>query len=179
VSTMVEGERGRVWNRWSLLAVLCGVALGLGAYTFEYGEGTSYLSTDPEACVNCHIMQSQYDAWQKASHHTVAVCVDCHLPHSGIEKWIAKADNGYRHSKAFTFQDFHEPIRMIQRNAEILQENCLRCHADLVHELVAGARRVDDALECIHCHRDVGHGPRAGLGGAWRPGLETTEGRSP
>jgi cytochrome c nitrite reductase small subunit len=117
-------------------------------------------------------MRPQYDGWQKASHHAVAVCVDCHLPPGGIEKWIAKADNGYRHSKAFTFQDFHEPIRMTRRNAEILQSNCLRCHADFVHEQVAGATTADDAIQCVHCHSRVGHGPRAGLGGAWRAAEE-------
>jgi cytochrome c nitrite reductase small subunit len=150
---------------WLLLAVLCGAGLGVGAYTFDYAEGTSYLSTDPRACVNCHIMQSQYDGWQKASHHTVAACVDCHLPPGGIGKWIAKADNGYRHSKAFTFQDFAEPIRMVPRNQRILQENCLRCHADFVHDQIAGATTDKDAIRCVHCHSRVGHGPRAALGG--------------
>lgn len=145
---------------------MCGATLGIGAYTFEYAEGTSYLSTDPAACVNCHIMRPQYDGWHKASHHTVAGCVDCHLPEKGLAKWIAKASNGYRHSKAFTLQDFEEPIRMTQGNAQILQANCLRCHGDLVHELVASSRNAEDALQCVHCHRGVGHGERASLGGA-------------
>lgn len=145
---------------------MCGAALGIGAYTFEYAEGTSYLSKDPAACVNCHIMRPQYDGWQKSSHHTVAGCVDCHLPEKGLAKWIAKASNGYRHSKAFTLQDFEEPIRMTRGNAEILQANCLRCHEDLVHDLVASTRSEADAIQCVHCHSGVGHGERAALGGA-------------
>jgi len=148
-----------------MLAVLAGVAVGLGGFTFDYAEGTSYLSTDPAACVNCHIMRPQYDSWQKASHHTAAGCVDCHLPPSGLAKWIAKADNGYRHSKAFTLQDFHEPIRITPGNAAILQDNCLRCHGDLVHELAPGFRDAGDDVSCVHCHSSVGHGPLAGLGG--------------
>src|SRR3954463_3049893 len=52
-----------------ILAGLTGVALGLGSYTFYYGEGGSYLSTNPQACVNCHIMREQYDGWSKSSHH--------------------------------------------------------------------------------------------------------------
>ncbi|GJM22407.1 MAG: cytochrome c nitrite reductase small subunit [Planctomycetota bacterium] len=150
---------------WLLLALMAGGALGLGGYTFHYAEGTSYLSTDPKACVNCHIMRPQYDSWQKASHHISAGCVDCHLPASGIEKWIAKADNGYRHSKAFTFQDFPEPIRITPGNAEILQNNCVRCHSDLVHELAPGVGGAQEAVSCVHCHSSVGHGVRAGLGG--------------
>lgn len=150
---------------WLMLAVLVGVAAGVGGFTFDYAEGTSYLSTDPAACVNCHIMQPQYDSWQKASHHTAAGCVDCHLPASGLAKWIAKADNGWRHSKAFTLQDFPEPIRITPGNAGILQDNCLRCHADLVHELAPGFGGPAEAVSCVHCHADVGHGVRAGLGG--------------
>jgi cytochrome c nitrite reductase small subunit len=143
------------------LAIVGGLAAGIGAYTFQYAEGLSYLSKDPRACVNCHIMQPQFDSWQKASHHTVAACVDCHLPADGMAKWIAKASNGWHHSKGFTFQDFEEPIRIKGDNARILQENCLRCHADLVHD----AFTMGGEMSCVHCHRDVGHGERAGLGG--------------
>jgi hypothetical protein len=65
-----------------------------------------YFSKDPAACANCHIMNSEYDSWQKASHHTVAKCVDCHLPHDFVPKYLAKAENGMRHSYGFTFQNF-------------------------------------------------------------------------
>jgi len=50
----------------ALTAGSFGVLLGLGGTTFDYAEGLSYLSTDPAACANCHIMQPQYDAWHKA-----------------------------------------------------------------------------------------------------------------
>ncbi len=147
-----------------VLAVLFGGLLGLGVFTFQYGEGLSYFSTDPSACVNCHIMQPQYDSWQKASHHTVATCVDCHLPHAFMAKWLAKGENGLLHSKAFTFQDFHEPIFIRKRNQRILHDNCLHCHADLVHELVVGTVTDSDGARCVQCHRSVGHGASVGLG---------------
>lgn len=138
---------------------LAGVVTGLGAFAFHYGEGLSYFSKDPTACTNCHVMRPYYDSWQKASHHTVAVCVDCHLPHDTVRKYIAKADNGYRHSVAFTLQNFHEPIQIIPRNARILQHNCLACHESMVHELTLGATTDEHAVTCVHCHSDVGHGP--------------------
>lgn len=141
----------------TVVGALSGVVFGIGLFTFDYGEGLSYFSTDPLACVNCHVMQDAYDAWTKASHHTAAKCVDCHLPHDGIEKWIAKADNGYRHSKAFTFMDFHEPLQITPRNARILQDNCLRCHGDFVHEMIS-AGPIELSGACVHCHVDVGHG---------------------
>ena len=148
----------------TVLAVLIGALLGLGGFTFQYGEGLSYFSNDPAACVNCHIMQPQYDSWQKASHHTVAACIDCHLPHDFVPKWIAKAENGYLHSRAFTFQDFHEPIVIRERNAEILRENCVACHGDLMHQSLALASSEREPVNCIHCHKSVGHGETTGLG---------------
>src|SRR5262245_2769457 len=142
------------------LAALIGTVLGMGGFTFRYAEGLSYFSTDPRACKNCHIMNEQYASWTKAPHHAVATCVDCHLPHDFIGKYIAKAENGYHHSKGFTLQDFHEPIMIKERNAQILQENCLHCHEDFVHDIVRGSTTAEDAVRCVHCHRSIGHGAR-------------------
>lgn len=158
-----------------ILAAASGVLIGLGAYTFRYAEGLSYLSPDPKACVNCHIMRPQYDGWQKASHHTVATCVDCHLPHDLVPKYLAKAENGLWHSKGFTLQDFPEPIRMRPVSQRILEHNCASCHADFVHDMLAVAPshaagdqqapgHMHETLSCIHCHRTVGHGDPVGLG---------------
>src|SRR5688572_17989710 len=65
-----------------LLSVAIGGAAGLGAYTFMYAKGASYLTNNPAACANCHIMNDQYDGWIKSSHRSVAGCNDCHTPHS-------------------------------------------------------------------------------------------------
>jgi cytochrome c nitrite reductase small subunit len=142
------------------LAIVLGISLGLGGYTFYYAQGLSYFSTDPVACANCHIMRDEYDSWNRSSHHAVAACVDCHLPHELVPKYMAKASNGWHHSKGFTLQDFHEPIMIKPANAAILQESCLKCHGDLVHEIVAGSTTANDAVSCVHCHNNVGHGPR-------------------
>jgi len=162
--------QGLLWrlNRTTLaflVGIPIGLTFGLGGFTFIYAEGFSYLSSDPKACVNCHIMRQEYDSWQKGSHHVAAKCIDCHLPHDLAGKYIAKSENGYHHSKGFTFQDFHEPIMIKPKNSRILQENCLACHEGLVHDLVAGATSHRNALECVHCHQSVGHGDRTGVGG--------------
>ena len=81
-------------------ACLLGIPAGVGAFTFVYAKGFSYLSTDPRACVNCHVMNAQYDAWRMSGHRHTATCVECHLPHTGLAKWLAKADHGFRHSAA-------------------------------------------------------------------------------
>jgi cytochrome c nitrite reductase small subunit len=142
-----------------LLAGTVGLFAGVGTYTFYYGQGHSYLSNDPKACVNCHIMRDQYEGWQKAPHHAVATCNDCHTPTSLIPKYLSKAENGFWHSKGFTLQDFHEPIQIKPRNAAILQNNCVRCHEQIVGEINTHAGEQGRMLDCVHCHREVGHGP--------------------
>ena len=142
-----------------LLVVISGVCLGLGGYTFYYAKGASYLSNDPKACVNCHIMNDQYTGWLKSSHHAVATCNDCHVPHDFFRKYLAKGENGWHHSRAFTMQDFHEPIMIKSRNAAVLQENCLHCHQALVDELVPDRGPHGGDIQCAKCHWDVGHGP--------------------
>ncbi len=157
--------------RWKVIlglsAVSVGILAGIGLATLHYANATSYLSTNPAACVNCHIMQPQYDSWQKSSHHALATCVDCHLPHDSlVSKYLTKAEHGWNHSKGFTLQNFPEPIQISHKTAHVLQANCVRCHDDLVHAQSSGE---EGAPDCRHCHRDVGHGPRAGLGGPLRP----------
>lgn len=142
-----------------LLAVLLGMLGGVGAFTFGYGQGASYLSNDPAACANCHVMQGHYDSWQNSSHRHVAVCNDCHLPHSFFGKWFTKADNGFFHSLAFTLENFHEPIQIKARNRRVTQQACVYCHQDLVHQMLPNTPR-GDMLACIHCHADVGHAQR-------------------
>lgn len=142
-----------------MLCILIGVACGTGGYTVRYAEGFSYLSSDPKACVNCHIMRDQYDGWQKASHHANATCNDCHVPHALIPKYLVKAENGLWHSKGFTLQDFHEPIRLRPVSSRILNHNCLDCHQDFVSHLLEYDAIGDETKGCVHCHASVGHGP--------------------
>lgn len=143
------------------LAVLVGVAVGVSTFTFQYAEGFSYMSNDPAACVNCHIMREQYDAWVKGPHHAVATCNDCHVRQGFVTKWVDKSVNGYHHSKAFTLQNFHEPILIGQRNAQITQSNCIRCHQGFVGEILHGGGKMNaSAVSCAHCHRNVGHATR-------------------
>ena len=140
-----------------LFACLLGVAVGIGAFTFVYAKGFSYLSTDPRACANCHIMNAQYDAWLKSGHRHVAGCVDCHLPHAGLEKWTTKAEHGFRHSAAFTLQNFKEPIEITPADRAIVQDNCVRCHEAFVHAVFASPGPASQELSCMHCHAGAGH----------------------
>jgi cytochrome c nitrite reductase small subunit len=148
----------------ALVVAFVGVLAGAGLYTFVYAKGYSYLSNDPNACANCHIMRPELDGWSKSSHHGVATCNDCHTPHDFVGKYLTKLENGYAHSRAFTFQDFHEPIEMRPQSRAIVLENCMGCHGDMVNSMLPdnasvrlGVHDVAPA-DCIQCHRAVGHG---------------------
>jgi cytochrome c nitrite reductase small subunit len=145
----------RPWGSVGLiLALVAGVVVGLGAYTFLYGRGYSYLLDDPAACVNCHIMRDNVDAWTVATHRTVT-CNACHVPKPLVPKYASKLRNGWFHSYAFTFEDV-QVIRIKAANQGILQRNCEACHArTIVHMHPPGAER---ARLCFECHRGVGHG---------------------
>lgn len=138
---------------------MLGVLLGLGAFTFGYGDGWSYMSNDPTACTNCHVMQEHFDSWVKSSHRNVAGCNDCHLPHDPIGKLVTKADNGFFHSLAFTTGDFPDPLRIKPRNRRVTQGTCLDCHADFVHAVLP-PQPGGETLLCVHCHDQVGHALR-------------------
>jgi cytochrome c nitrite reductase small subunit len=137
-----------------LLAGLLGIGTGIGSYTFIYAKGYSYLTNDPAACANCHVMGEQYDGWIKSSHRSVAACNDCHTPPQAVPKYLTKASNGFWHSFAFTTGRFREPLQIKPGNLEVTEEACRGCHQDIVQAIDNRGRR---ELSCVRCHRDVGH----------------------
>jgi cytochrome c nitrite reductase small subunit len=130
---------------------------GIGSYTFIYARGYSYLTNDPAACNNCHVMREQFDGWVKSSHRAVAVCNDCHTPHNLIGKYATKASNGFWHSFYFTTGLFPEPIRITARNRRITEQACRNCHQEIVQAIEGGAHGDKTELSCVRCHDSVGH----------------------
>ena len=106
------------------VGIAIGLAVGIGLFTFVYAKGYSYMSNDPVACANCHVMNEQFNGWQKSSHKNVATCNDCHTPADMIGKYSTKASNGFWHSYYFTFNNFHEPIQITERNRQITEASC-------------------------------------------------------
>lgn len=151
-------RRAAATVRGVVLAALIGMLFGASGWTFHTGRGTSYLSDDPAACVNCHIMRDQYASWQKSSHHAFATCNSCHVPHDFVGKWYTKAENGFWHSWGFTFGGFPEPIRARPVSRGIVEHNCRDCHRELVNELLGQHAATDHGNDCLHCHQHVGHG---------------------
>jgi cytochrome c nitrite reductase small subunit len=155
---MLFRKSGILRLSWTALAgIAVGAAAGIGGYTFVYAKGYSYLTNDPAACANCHLMQEYYDGWLKSSHRSVATCNDCHTPAGLIPKYRTKASNGFWHSYAFTTGDFPEPLRAKPHNKRIAEEACLKCHADVVETIGGVHANEEPGRSCVRCHGAVGH----------------------
>ncbi|MGQ0734621.1 MAG: cytochrome c nitrite reductase small subunit [Acidobacteriota bacterium] len=145
----------RIGHGMALGATL-GVLFGVGGYTFVYARGASYLTNDPAACANCHVMQEQYSGWLSSSHRSVATCNDCHAPHDAVGKYVTKMRNGFWHSFYFTTGRFPDPIRISTVNAGVTERTCRDCHGAVVQAIDAQPHAAGE-LGCVRCHRSVGH----------------------
>jgi cytochrome c nitrite reductase small subunit len=131
------------------ITILLGILAGIGIFTFFYARGYSYLTDNPTACINCHVMREEYNSW-KASAHRSQTCNDCHVPHSLVPKYLIKARNGFAHSYAFTFTK----VQVIQAkpvSQKVVQANCQRCH-----QPVTGHLNMEERY-CFDCHAETRH----------------------
>lgn len=151
--------------KWRLPAIIViGAMMGLGFYAVYLSRAHSYMSDDPKACINCHVMTPHYMTWNKSSHREVADCNACHVPHDNIfSKYYFKAKDGLWHAYVFTTRTEPEVIRARDASIEVIQENCVRCHIDqLTDEKLAD--NIEDYTHhrtdrlCWDCHKDVPHG---------------------
>ena len=124
----------------------------------------SYLSDDPQACVNCHVMTPVYNSWMHSSHREWAKCNDCHVPHDNVfNKYYFKAKDGLYHASVFLSRGEPEVIRMKEAGVEVVQSNCIRCHEDQVTDArlsVSVENHLENRTErkCWTCHQEVPHG---------------------
>ena len=140
------------------IGLILGLAIGLGAYTFVYAKGYSYLTNNPAACANCHVMGSYYGSWLKGPHRNAAVCNDCHTPHNLAGKYATKASNGFWHSFYFTSGRFPDNLHIKQSNLDIAEAACRHCHGEITAAIEAHAAGQPAAeIKCLRCHADAGH----------------------
>jgi cytochrome c nitrite reductase small subunit len=145
--------------RWRPVGFLTiGMALGMGLFVFHVSRAASYLSDKPETCMNCHVMTTEYVTWQHSSHAGVATCNDCHVPHTSLAaKYAFKAKDGLWHATVFTMRWEPQAIRLSAGAVPVVEDNCRRCHAQVVAEVAPAVHQSGD-LRCWDCHREVPHG---------------------
>lgn len=152
-------------RKWRTAAtILVAAFIGLGLYVVRLSNAVSYLSDDPQACVNCHVMTPQYITWTHSSHREVAHCNDCHVPQDNIvNKLYFKAMDGLYHSYVFTMRAEPQVIVARAPSVEVIQNNCIRCHVDQVTDaklagFVENHHQNRTERLCWDCHKEVPHG---------------------
>jgi len=150
---------------WILVVTLSvGIFVGLLAYVFYISKAWSYLSDEPETCVNCHIMSPQYATWNHSAHRSYTNCNSCHVPQDNIfRKYYFKAKDGLRHATIFTLRNEPQVIFIKEEGREAVQENCIRCHENVItdYKLKAYSDTYDhyrSDRKCWDCHRQTPHG---------------------
>lgn len=146
---MSRAAKTAIW----VVAVL--LALGaVGAFVMWGPPAVGEQFAKPEFCARCHVMKPQYESWQASNHSQLESCNDCHLPNNNfVRHWFWDGVVGVRDVVEFNFNLIPEHIDIKPRSADWVQENCYRCHAEVVqqvHPNVTG--------RCWECHRSVYHG---------------------
>ncbi|UZR98905.1 cytochrome c nitrite reductase small subunit [Chondrinema litorale] len=144
--------------------ILLGIMVGLGVYIAKISNVTSYLTDDPKACINCHVMTTEYITWNHSAHRQVATCNDCHVPHNNVfEQYAFKAKDGLYHATIYTLRTEPQAIIMHEAGQQAVQSNCIRCHFDQVTDAQSASwvqSHLNDRLDrtCWECHRETPHG---------------------
>lgn len=155
------------WRRTALFFIA--VIIGMGMFMAKEAKVMSYLSDDPQACVNCHVMTPVYNSWMHSSHREWASCNDCHVPHDNIfNQYYFKAKDGLYHASVFTARAEPDVIKMQPASEEVVQNNCIRCHVQQVTQVkydgwIEGHRENRTERQCWSCHVEVPHGTVRGL----------------
>lgn len=152
----------RPWQPY--VAAVLGAIAALSIYLANTANVTSYLTDDPRACINCHVMTTEYITWKNSSHREVATCNDCHVPQDNvIKKYAFKAKDGLYHASIYTTRTEPQAIIMHEAGQEVVQSNCIRCHTDQVTDAKLSGwitTHDQDRTErtCWECHREIPHG---------------------
>ena len=67
------------------------------------------LTSSPEFCASCHVMEYQHDAWLKTGLHRKVKCVDCHLPNDNFPNHALKAGRDQGRGVFFRQDVFRQP----------------------------------------------------------------------
>jgi cytochrome c nitrite reductase small subunit len=133
-------------------AVLLAVLLGAGGLFVSFGPPQLYAkSSTPEFCAGCHVMETEYEAWRHTGAHRRIKCVDCHLPNDTKVRHLTwKNIDGMKDMILFYSGKVSENLRISERGARVVQENCRRCHEETI-------ARINVDRNCWECHRRLSH----------------------
>lgn len=118
-------------------------------------------SGDAKFCGSCHSMKPVHHQWSVSNHHQFT-CTECHLPDTHIiGKVTYKTRAGLNDLVHETARDYQVSIGLSPHGRQIVNGNCLRCHASTI----AQTPMAQDGADCLKCHRYLVHGRGQDEGG--------------
>ncbi len=152
-------------EKWKIpVIIISGAITGLILFVLHIGNATSYLSDNPETCINCHVMYPQYASWRQSAHGKSVTCNDCHVPQDNIfRSYYFKATDGLRHSTIFTLRLEEQVIKIKSAGIDVVQENCKRCHSSFIDHTFLITEKSDEEKKCWSCHSETPHGTVSSL----------------
>jgi cytochrome c nitrite reductase small subunit len=150
-------------GRGVLLVVGALVIVAVLGFFVAFGPPGLYAKSEsPEFCGSCHVLKMEYETWFHSGAHASIKCVDCHLPNDNFPNHLLwKTLDGVKDAVKFHTGLVSEPIRISAHGAHVVQENCQRCHAEII-------ARVAIERNCWECHRRKTH-LQTGVIATWSP----------
>jgi len=110
---------------------------------------------EADFCGSCHLMDEQVSSYLHSPHRNAANCGDCHDPHALVTGSAYAAYSGARDVYRVVTNSAPLEIRTTNLSKKILQENCMRCHGDLMGDIADTSHNGGDY--CFHCHQEIVH----------------------
>ena len=142
------------WGIRSLIAV--GLALGLCvlfAAVLQYPVVGQAIGS-PAACGTCHVMAHEVETLATSPHSETA-CLDCHSAIGFVAKPVDEVKTAARHAYVFMTNKTPDIIKPDHHALKIVQDNCVRCHADTLGN--THIDRTGTTGYCFECHRNTTH----------------------
>lgn len=151
-------------SRHTLACLAGGFAIGVAAC----GIGTAMMSFSgsPAFCGTCHSMKEVTATFAHSTHANLE-CVDCHLPHDSMVMYLVeKGRTGMNDVYHEVLRDYPAHIKLSDRGRDMVNRNCLRCHANTMDKVHADLfKPMDTGGDCLKCHSRIAHGARPIEGG--------------
>ncbi len=135
--------------KWLGLLIVAGFAMMLTVKIPALGLA------EASFCGRCHAMDFQVSTYLHSPHANAANCGDCHDPHGLVTGSLFAAYTGARDVYRVVTDTTPKEIRATDLSKKVLQNNCLRCHGDIMGDI--GDTSHNSGSFCFHCHHEIVH----------------------
>ena len=152
-----------LFKKNTLILLSCGFAAGL----VVFGAGSAFMSVSGSAefCGNCHSMKHETETFLMSSHSNQQ-CTECHLPHSNpVEYMVEKGRTGIVDMYHEVKRDYPARIKLSASSRQMVNDNCLRCHENVMKDVKLSRTPMDTGGDCLKCHSRIVHGSNHKEGG--------------